>query len=516
MTIPSDSPLLLFIKLCCCYVVLLAWHGYSFGDSDHIELMSYVKWLNNNALYSNDFYIQHIVTRIPNERIVMATVLSWAGAYLDYVTFALHALSSLLLLLGIYRIAALFLKQENSIWLFFLLFFIPFYKFNLGGNDIYYSAINLSKVCGVWVLYFILRERLLAASIVGIAATLFHPMAGLQISLLAFGAYFIFILDKIFVKKIITEYNLIIKKYLLSLLLYTTTAGVWIALMFLHFKEGQLSPTLFQEIIDFRLPHHFVPTQFGLKNYLVLVPIFVFGLLYFRKKEQHLFYFFCISILGLITYTLVICIFKNYNFVSTQWFKTTIWLKMLGVLALVASLEQFLKPKNALYSKLKTVYLLPILAIFSLGIMYHPIAFFKSKDYHFPFYAYQNAEIDIALLAKTNTPNDAQFLTPASCTAFKFYSERGSYIDFKAVTHSKDAFGIWYERIQEVYRVGGKNAATKGLAVTSLADENYANGKENDFIAMKNKGVTHLLCDKKQVLNFTKVAENERFVIYKL
>jgi hypothetical protein len=516
MAFPSNTSLSLFLKLGCFYVFLLAWHGYSFGDSDHIELMSYVKWLNNNTLYPNDFYIQHIVARIPNERIVMAEVLSWAGAYLDYATFALHALSSMLLLLGVYRIAALFLKYENSIWLFFLLFFIPFYKFNLGGNDIYYSAINLSKVCGVWVLYFMLRERFLAMSVVGIAATLFHPMAGLQISLLAFGAYFLFILEKIFIKKITTEYKLIIKKYWQALLLYVATAGIWIVLMFLHFKEGQLSPSLFQEIIDFRLPHHFVPTQFGLKNYLILVPVFIVGLFYFRKKDQCLFYFFCISILGLIIYTLGICILKNYNFVSTQWFKTTIWLKLLSVLALVASFEQLLVREKLSYFKLKTIYFFPILAIFSLTMMYHPISFFKSKDYHFPFVAYQNAEIDIALLAKATTPKDAQFLTPASCTAFKFYSERGSYIDFKAVTHSKDAFAIWYERIQEVYRVGGKNATIKGLAVTALADENYANCKENNFIEMKKKGVTHLLCEKKQTLNFTKVAENQRFIIYQL
>jgi hypothetical protein len=229
-------------------------------------------------------------------------------------------------------------------------------------------------------------------------------------------------------------------------------------------------------------------------------------------KKSVKYYFFIISITGLAIYTFFIIYFKKYDFISTQWFKTTIWLKVLSTFAFVLVLEKI----KFINFSLNTRFIFPLMALFSIGIMYHPISFFKNKDYHFPFANYQKAEIDIALLAKKNTPIDAQFVTPTNCTAFKYYSERGSYIDFKAVTHSKDAFGTWYERIQEVYRVGGKNASVKGLAVANIADENFANLKEIDFMELKKKGVTHLLCEKKQQLYFTKVVENEQFIIYKI
>jgi hypothetical protein len=259
-----------------------------------------------------------------------------------------------------------------------------------------------------------------------------------------------------------------------------------------------------------------VPTAFGLKNYIILTPLLLYSWFYFYEKNRFLFYFFFISILGLIIYSFSIIVFKNYSFVSTQWFKTTIWLKLLSSIVLILAIAKFdflvFFPKR----KLNTAYIFPFIAIFSIGIMMRPFSFFKNKDYHFPFSSYQSSETDIALLAKANTPITAQFLTPASCTAFKYHSERGSYIDFKAVTHSKDAFGTWYERVQEVYRIGGKNATIKGLAATKLADENFARLTENDFLELKKKGVTHLLCEKKQALNFTKIVENQDFIIYEL
>ncbi len=501
-----------FFSFSAFYLLLLAFYGYSFGDSDHIELMSYTKWLNDKTLYPSDFYIQHISQRIPNERFALAYVLSLFGNQLEICTFLLHALSSIALIWGLFLLAQRFIKSENLIWLFLFLFFFLFYKFNLGGNDIYYNALNIAKSCSIWVIYFALQRRFLAAAILAAATTLLHPMVGFQIFTLTFGAYFVLFFIKILEKKITSEENKFIKMYLTSAIIYLLTAGIWLANLFLNFNGGDLSPSLFAEIINFRLPHHFIPTAFGLKNYLILVPFFLFGAYYFYKKSLFLASFFFISISGLIIYTLSIVAFNQYAIVATQWFKTTVWLKPLALIGLLAWIES--KAYFGVFSRFEKLNFNPQLGIIGLFVAFFALSIFKQKDLHFPFGEYTTAEIDIALLAKANTKKDALFLTPASCTAFKFHSERSSYIDFKAVIHSKDVFGEWYNRILEVYKLN--NLSIKGLALTSVADKHFSSLTENDFLTFKEKGVTHLLCEQKQQLSFPKVAENQAFIIYEI
>ena len=52
------------------YVIILFRHGYTFGSGDQSEMLPYAKFLKNNTLYANDFYIQNIAAHVPNERFV--------------------------------------------------------------------------------------------------------------------------------------------------------------------------------------------------------------------------------------------------------------------------------------------------------------------------------------------------------------------------------------------------------------------------------------------------------------
>jgi hypothetical protein len=465
--------------------------------------MSYTKWLNNNNLYPSDYYIQHIIQRIPNERYFLASLLSLSGKYLEIFTFLIHALSSIALIYGLFLIGKKFLTNEKTIWLFIFLLLFPFYKFNLGGNDIYYNSINIAKACSIWVIYMALEKRFYLVVGLAVLATLLHPMAGFQISVLCFGSYLVFFIKHFIEKKILSEEKYTIKKYFISLTIYLIFATLWIGSMFLGFAKSDLSPTLFAEIINFRLPHHFVPTSFGLKNYIILAPLFLFAWFYFYKRNDILFYFFSISICGLIIYCILLLGFHQYDIISSQWFKTTVWLKPLAIIAILAYLEE----KNYISFIQK-------IPVFVYGILVILLSLLKSNDYHFPMISYKNAEIEIAILAEAKTPQNAVFVTPASCTFFKYYSERSSYIDFKAVTHSKDALGEWYSRIKEVYHL--ENTTEKGLNLTSIADQNFSQCTKNDFMALQNKGVSHLLCSKNQVLELPIIAENQDFIIYEL
>lgn len=497
------------------YVILIAFYGYSFGDNDQIELMSYVKWLNNPKLYPSDFYIQHISERIPNERFFLAYLLSLSGSYLEWCTFILHACTSIILLTGLYKIAKYFTDNEWIIWLFFFSYFLFFYKFNLGGNDIYYNALSPAKPFAAWVIYNTLQKKYLLAALLAIFTTLLHPMVGIQVFILCFGADFITFLFKIIEKKISSEEKIFLKKYLTAALIFFFGAGIWLAVLFLNFNSGDLSNEQLGEIIKFRLPHHFIPSAYGLKNYLILLPLVLFGAYFYKKHSSTLFYFFIISILISITYTISIELFKYYGVVSTQWFKTTVWLKPLAVLAMWIWVAEKINLKHTLSEKYISILLLSLATLGICGMIY-PFSIFKSRDYHFPFSKYETPEIDAAIWAKQHLPNNATFLTPADCTAFKFYSERGSYIDFKAVTHSKNAFGAWYNRINEVYHL--EKEAAKGLALTPIANMHYSTINQSAVDSLVQKGVTHLLFYKNYVPNIIadSVYENSKFAIYKI
>ncbi|MFZ4544144.1 MAG: DUF6798 domain-containing protein [Saprospiraceae bacterium] len=510
----------LFIAFLLFYGLLITFHGYTFGDNDHIELMSYVNWINDNSLYPNDFYIQHIVSRIPNERIFTVKVLSVGYHFLEYWTFFLHLSATLGLLYGLFKIAGLFLQEEWKIWLFLLILFFPLYSFNLGGNDIYYNALsasNLSKSLGVWCIYFALQQQYYRSSVFAIAATLFHPIAGLQVFLLSFGAAFLVFIEKLISKKSLSEEKNYIYNFIAAISIYVAAAGIWLYLLFSHFDSGSITSYQFLKIIRFRLPHHFIPTAFGIKNYVFFLLLISAGLYYFFKKSKNVFYMLLISIAGMWVYTIAVGIFDDTRLIATQWFKTSIWVKPLSLIALLSMLFSRMSFKSRLTKYFDKAHILLSLlsiniALFLLTIL--PNNFISSKIHHLPFRHFSNAEIEIAFSASQLTPKNAVFLTPASCTAFKFYSKRSSYVDFKAVTHSKSDLVEWFQRIQDVYHL--ENSGKYGLDLTALADQNFSNLKEAELPDLKSKGITHLLAPIGVKVNCRIIAQNKDFLIYEL
>ena len=61
------------------YIVVLAFHGYTFGENDQIEQLSYSNYLIDNSLYISDLYIQSMAKNVPNERYSVALLLSFFG-----------------------------------------------------------------------------------------------------------------------------------------------------------------------------------------------------------------------------------------------------------------------------------------------------------------------------------------------------------------------------------------------------------------------------------------------------
>lgn len=505
------------------YALLILFHGYTFGSNDHIELMPYVKWLHDRSLYQSDFFIQHIANRIPNERIITAYLLSIGSNFLDWWAFSLHAVATLGLLYGLFFIAKLFIDEEWKIWIFLLVLFFPLYHFNLGGNDVYYnslSASSLSKSLGVWSIYFVLKDRFYRATIFASLATFFHPLAGFQVFALSFGGRALVFLQKIMWDKSIPNHSEI-RTFYIAVSLYIFTAGIWIAALFSHFQSASLPDDIFFEIINFRLPHHFIPGAFGIKNYVVFAVLSAIALRYFHRENKVIFFLFCIALSGMLIYGISVGVLHKTALISTQWFKTGIWLKPLGLVSVVATLLSFAQSKKLPSFFIHRFFVPVFLAMLCCSVaalqLSHSFLHFTRK-YELPFDNPLNAnndEIQVALMAKRCTPKNALFLTPASCTAFKYYSERSSYIDFKAVTHSKADLKEWYDRIKKVYRIDASKDE-KGLALIDVADNNFTQMDTKTIVELSKSGITHVLTFSNIDLPFPVIAQSSTFTIYAL
>src|SRR6185295_5398829 len=72
------------------WLVLIARYGYVFGADDQVELLPYILFLKNHALYPHDFFIQGLSSVVPNERTIVAYLLLPLASCLQVTCFVLH------------------------------------------------------------------------------------------------------------------------------------------------------------------------------------------------------------------------------------------------------------------------------------------------------------------------------------------------------------------------------------------------------------------------------------------
>ncbi len=508
------------LSLFAAYLFLLAWNGYTYGHGDMIELLPYAKWLTDSTLYPKDFFIQHISDQNINERYILAYFFSWFGKWMPQVALLLHLICGLFLLEGLFRVAKIFIQSRGLIWVAILIPFIPLMNWNLGGNEMYIPLITSStvaKVFGIWAVYFFLKKENFEKNnlpnrqagwyvyILLSIATFIQPLVGLQLFLVLTGVR---VLNVIF--------NMKIKwREFLPVLFYILTGGVWVFWLQRDFAAGGIDNRLLFDFLEFRLPHHFIPSYFSKKAAIVLLPLFGWSLFFFWKKNRDVFWMFVLTLLGVVIYTFGVDVLEISTIVSSQWFKTTIWLKSLSIIAFISFVESKITVLRKVFFQKICIWGLRVLGVFSVVMILNPVSFFKTRPYDFFFLNKKNEEIEIAEIAKLNTPKEALFIIPMDHTHFKNYSERSTYIDYKAVIHRKSVIPIWYKRIQEIYDVNIETRQS-GKDNVMTGNQNFRNLTTEDLEVFSQKGIQYLLTYKEVELPLERVGENEEYVIYKL
>jgi hypothetical protein len=504
--------------------------GYIFGENDLVEDLSYAKYLINNDLYKNDFYIQHIANHVPNERYFFAKWVAGFGDCTEHIFFLIHVILSFLLILGLNRLFDLFIKNKVLKWLSLIILLLCLEDIHLGGNELYYNMLVpsfVAQVFGLWAILFFLEKKSHQTCILLFGTTLFHPLIGVQLWTILISILFIHYFNSFFSKYMLkpqakpkkireNPFKSVSSVFPFALPLFCFALSfIWILKIQSNYNVGDISNDKLFEVMEFRASHHYFPLYFPIKNILILLPIMGFGYFFFLKTNKMIACFYEIVFLGSIVYMIGIYILKQPVFLSTQWFATTIWLEMFSVIGIIAYSQNKISFLFEKINEKQIIIGLSIMAMIAIILILPSFRLFKNKPYHFFCFKNKSSNREIALQAKILTDKNAVFVIPFENTDFKYWSERSVFVDYKSIAHQKAALSEWYERIQKIYDVNF-NDYRKKLNINDLANRHWLDKSENDFINLQKDGVTHILTFKKHRLNLPILFENKDWILYKI
>ena len=492
--------------------LILVWQfGYTVGIGDQLEIVPYAMYLNNPDLFPTDFYIQNIKDINPNERTVVTEMIAAFGPYMETGLLLLHILTTMFLILGMYRLARRFIQTEWMAGLVIWVSLIPFYEWTIGGNELYYNtfqASNIAKAFGIWAIVFFLDKKLPKTSLMLILSTAFHMVVGLNLFI---------ILSVILFYKWITN-KLERKDFLIFCSSYVLTAGVYMLILLMARSSGAEAISdqeYFDIIFRFRLPHHYFIETFPVKKIIFITVLSIPAIIYFLGKKSDLAPFILFSYAWLLIYVLGSSVIENVYVTTLQSFKLTIWMKYFFFIALFAIIEKILP--SILKKSIPPSYPAAGLVLASLAlstVLFTQRQMLPARPYYFGEYKQNDPLISICEDLQRLTPPDASVIHPIYISSVKYFGRRSCYVEYKANVKDKACLGQWIERLQAVYGID-HHMDEKGFDVQPFANRYFFEHNKQTLVKLKADGVTHVLTKADHFMPELEVlAENHAYKIY--
>ncbi|MBS1622397.1 MAG: hypothetical protein JST83_00060 [Bacteroidetes bacterium] len=491
------------------WALMIAKYGYTYGTSDHEELLVYVQYLTHPGLYTHDFFVQSLNGSVPNERTVMTLLLLPFEAHLGITIFLAHFLNTVVMILALIRIARLFIADRYASWGAVFLSFFLLYNRALGGVDLYSAAFqtgDLSATIATWGLLYFLEHRYIRASVLVSIASIIHVLVGFDLMVVLCG---------VMVWRWLLTREVSFIEVARFMGLYVCTAGIYLILVFRAKSAGNGTipdEELFNIMFLFRHPHHFIFHLFSWGSRLLFLGYTVWALIFYSLRSRIVFQFIMVSLLILVPYVIATDYFHWVLAASFQWYKVTPWVKMFASIAIVSVVYERLPNIMAQYSVWinRGIRVAGVLAGMIMFMLYF------HGDIAHGYKQYNDAEIRLSLRLKEIVPQDAVFIQPFEITGLKFYGQRSSYIDFKAIAKTKQDTREWYRRIQEVYGLD-YDMPEKGFALESKADRYLNELSENQLAKLKQEGVTHMITTRKRPgTGHRLILQTEGYYVYQL
>lgn len=484
------------------YGVVLAFLGYQYGQGDQSQILPCLYAQDNPGAYAHDHYVQYYLNHGGiNERTIFHFLLRFAGYQQPWIVWIWHAIASIALILAWIRIAAIGIHQKVYQYFTVLLMFTIAQYTSTGGNELYYNAFIPSlaaKSLASWGLYLWIREKYWGWVITLAIAGWLQPLVGIQVFLVTGIALLI---------------HWAIKWKSLSLpwkqmLVYLALTLPWFYLLVSN-NAGHQDKAMFLEIMEFRLAHHFFPHAFGTLHLVIFGLLAIVSLRFFRQRIR-----WCILLilLGCAVYTFAVEKYQSPIAMYTQWWKTSIWLEAFSLVALGVGLERL----NILPKVLRVLRLTLPLAVVAIMIFLKATGRIGQQPTQmYPWSSKVNPEKEISLMARKLTPENAVFIVPVDLSAFRWYSKRSQYIDYKAMIHQEEFLLDWYDRIQEIYAFSLKDKKA-GFSLQGFSNTILNDPSTISIDIWKQLGITHIISRNPGIAFLKKVSENEKYVIYAL
>lgn len=468
------------------WVLLIIKYGYTYGTNDHIELLPYVLFLKNPLLFPHDLFIQSLNASLPNERTVVAHLLLPFVSHLRVAIFLLHFFNTVLLLLALIKLAGRFVDNKYFAWLAVYVSVLVLNDRGLGSVDLYTPSIQASDVsCMIiaWALNVFLDRKYLLASILMSVATFIHVLEGFDVMIVLCGVMLL---------KYIWDKEISLREVVSFIGTYILTAGVYLFFIYRAKTSGAgalSSHELFEIMFAFRHPHHFIFGTFPVINKVLFGICIAAGLMYYRNRSSALFQFIAIGAFGVLVYIVAVDVFHLVFIANFQWYKVVQWIKILGIIAAYAYVLNYLSAYFSNENKTLNY------AVICIGLLVGCFMFYQFSTGFFDTGYRQHNENEIVLCSKVKeiTPVDAVFVQPFEMTALKFYGQRSSYVEFKAIAKNQKDLKTWYERIQEVFGLNYE-VDKNGFDMKWKADEHLDNLDEGQLAKLKSEGVTDIIC----------------------
>lgn len=487
-------------------MLLLRW-GYAYGSGDQVEILPYAAKLLDESLYSKDLFVTQLASQAFNQRWGTAQLISLFGDHTKVGVYLLFVVCLYFLVTGLRRLWTEVLQTYHVHPLFEFIFVVTVLVvsqgWSPGGNDLYSESFipdSIATTLVVWGLLFYTRSRFLIAAVLVGLATLFQPLLGFQVYAIMSLAGLI--LDR---KIVMTVKQLVV---------YVISGGWLFALLLwamLSSSGGVEMSDYFEVYFSFRAPHHFLPSAFLTFKSLGFLIVWITAIVGLYRQHKSLSVFLIIGLIGCVFYIVGVEVIEQSLVASTQWFKTTQWVKVLGILYLFVLIKPWLvKLSSKLPEWIGYVTSIGSIAGIAVLFMYpgsHPLN--KRND------LVQSTEhTELYNYVRKHAEKDACFVVPLTNTDFKIGALRSVYVDFKSVDPKKSYVKEWKRRIELVY---GSTEGYSGFAFRKPADQYYQNLSASDFELLAAKGVTHVVYESERIHpSLNEVFSSDFYFVYQI
>jgi len=474
------------------YFFLILCLGYEYGSGDQVEFIPLLRDNLSHGYFDRDFFVQNYLYAGHGIRQGMIWLCDLGDAFFDrqWYFWFLHFFFAMASIFGALRLISVFSSNLAVRIAVVGIVWGLLYGVNLGGNEVYYPQLLPSLVAKsflIWALVAFIWKKDFVWPVLILTGSTFQDMAALQMLILLSGTVVILFLSKYFSGRSSGD-KLFSRVDILQIVAFIGVLAVFIYLKRDLFASGSSDKEshFLVDVLLWRVAHHFDPTSFSLRNFLVFALFIPPALWLMRGKSKRLFFLTILILAGCIVYASV---FRSVpSIILTQWFKTTIWLKLIcfsSVLCLFLDVMVNWNKKNKLNVQTAILTACLILAIFK-GPLRH-------ISYQLPFTHWEkNDEILIAQLARQKSSKDALFVIPPDNTTFKIWGLRSCYVDYKSTVFDAGVLRKWMLRLDEVYGIGLDDAG--GFSAYPVMRSGY-----NAFLShpdsLKEHNISHFISE---------------------